>query len=383
MELFKANAQWSTRPADERFESIRELYEQCKAYADQAKEKDVAWSDIRTEAVDGDVQLVGRANIPAKLTHWAFGQLCQRIAAPASYLRELPATLAVQNINYGLKARAAEMVNAGLAKLMFHHNGGLLLRAVTSEKYSRVWNYEVAERLLDLEAKGWVAAKPTTAWGADPSVCIMCQGSGKSGDEQCTQCKGKGKALPALYASDHDMFAFVMSKRNAIAEAGSDKPIYKGVIVENSEVGASALKLTRFLFREMCGNHIIWGAEEVSDVSLRHVGQIRDKFNVYQTVLREYANESVSDLEAKIKESKTRVIAGTKEEVLDALFGKRGIGLSRKTLDAAYDAVKPEDGNPNSPWGMAQGVTRVSQAEPFADKRTELDRAAGRILEAF
>lgn len=393
MELFKASSQWSTRPADERFASLRELYDATKAYADVAKERDVEWADLRTEAVGTDpskpptdVQIMGKAGIPAKLTHWAFGQLCQRIAAPASYLRELPATLAVQNLNYGLKTRAAEMANAGIARLMFHQNGGLLLRAVTSEKYSRIWNYEVAERLLDLEGLGWTAAKPTTAWGADPSICIMCHGEGTIGSERdlCQQCKGTGKALPALYASDHDMFAFVMAKNSAVSEAGTDAPIYKGVIVENSEVGASSLKLTRFLFREMCGNHIIWGAKEVSDVSLRHVGSVRRKFNVYQSVLREYANESVSDLEAKIKVSKTRIIAGTKEEVLDALFGKRSVGLSRKTLETAYDATQEDkDGDPRTPWGIAQGLTRYSQTVPFADKRTELDRAAGRILDAF
>lgn len=160
--------------------------------------------------------------------------------------------------------------------------------------------------------------------------------------------------------------------------------IYKGVIVENSEVGASSLKLTRFLYRYMCGNHIIWGAEEVSDVALRHVGSVRRKFNVYSSVLRRYAEESVSDLEAKIRESKTRLIAGTKEEVLDALFGKRSVGLSRKTFKSAYEAVEPgKDGDPRTPWGIAQGVTRFSQSVPFADKRTELDRAAGRILDAF
>ena len=85
MELFKANAQWSTRPADERFTSLQGLYDATKAYADVAKEKDVDWQDLRTEAQDGDVQLVGRAGVPAKLTHWAFGQLCARVEAPAKF----------------------------------------------------------------------------------------------------------------------------------------------------------------------------------------------------------------------------------------------------------------------------------------------------------
>lgn len=82
MELFHANKQWSSRPADQRFTSIQELHDQCKAYYRTAKENKVPVSVIRTEAIDGNVQLVGRAGNPAQLTHWSFGQLSQRIGAP-------------------------------------------------------------------------------------------------------------------------------------------------------------------------------------------------------------------------------------------------------------------------------------------------------------
>lgn len=102
MELFKAHRQWSTRPDDERFETIEALYEATKHYGESAREKSVEFGELRTEAVDGDVQLVGKAGVPAKFTNWAFGQVCARLGAPASYLRELPATLACQNLNHGL-----------------------------------------------------------------------------------------------------------------------------------------------------------------------------------------------------------------------------------------------------------------------------------------
>ena len=74
MELFKANRQWATRPADERFPTLQALYDVTRAYAQEAKTKDVPVSDLRVEANEGDVGLVGRAGIPAKFTHWAFGQ---------------------------------------------------------------------------------------------------------------------------------------------------------------------------------------------------------------------------------------------------------------------------------------------------------------------
>jgi hypothetical protein len=359
MELFKAHTQWAKRPKDERFSSIRALYTATLAYAQVAREKEVPWSSLRVEAVDTDIQLVGRAGVPAQLTHWAFGQLCNRVGAPASYLRDLPATLASQNLNYGLKTRVDNSGNdAQVAKLLFHTNGGLLLRALTSERYERIWNWEVAERLLDLEWKSWIPATPTSG-----------------------QTFQTGTA-PALYASDHDMFAFLANGNGAIVEPGTTEPMYRGVIVENSEVGASTLRLTRFLYRCMCGNHIIWGASKVVELSIRHIGQARERWMQFGITCQKWADESSGAEEAMVVRAKERVIAATKEAVLDAIFGKRNILLPRKTLEAGYAAVvEAQDGPANTVWGMVQGLTRHSQTLVYADARTSVDRAAGKLLE--
>src|SRR5882724_3151860 len=144
MEIFKANQQWASRPADERFPSLQALYDATKAYAATALEAEVPFSTLRAEAQAGEIVLVGKENVPAKLTNWSFQQLAARAAAPASYLATLPATLAVQNLNHGLKAREDD----SNANLLLHRNGGMLCRALTTEKYERIWNYELAERLL-------------------------------------------------------------------------------------------------------------------------------------------------------------------------------------------------------------------------------------------
>lgn len=120
MELFKAHQQWSKRPADERFTSLSALYEATKHYSDSAREREgVRVDSLRVENVEGDVHLVGRGGTPATITNWAFGQLCSRIGAPASYLRELPATLAAQNLNHGLAAKCRETIDATV-NLLFH-----------------------------------------------------------------------------------------------------------------------------------------------------------------------------------------------------------------------------------------------------------------------
>jgi hypothetical protein len=390
MELFHAHQQWATRPADERFESLQSLYDATKLYAASARETKVPVSTIRTEAIDGNVQLVGRTNIPALLTHWAFGQLSARVGAPASYLRELPATLACQNLNHGL-AKYAD--RSDIANLLFHNNAGLLLRAFTSDEYARIWNYEVAERLLQLEAQGWTPARPDKRFdGGDPTICQTCNGTGTAPalpgpltspclPAPCSTCKGTGKALPALYASDHDMFAFVRNDTAIVREPGNPDGLQRGVIVQNSEVGASALKLVRFLYRAMCGNHIIWGASDVLEINVRHVGTARLRWHHYEAELQRYLNQGADQDELKISEARRVFIGETKEQVLDRLFGMRAVNLPRKTLEAGYDATIPEqDGSPSSVWGIVQGLTRHSQTVPFADTRTAIDQAAGRIL---
>lgn len=354
MELFHAHHQWATRPQDQRFATLDQLYMVTRAYAEQAKEKSVPWSDLRVEASGDDLQLVGKAGVPAAVTHYAFGQLAGRAGAPAEYLRNLPPTLAAQNLNYGLKEKS----DATGAQLLFHANGGLVLRAATSDTYSRVWNYEVVARLQQAAATFDLVPARSTFRSFDP-------------DE-----------MPALYASDHDLFAFVMSRERSITDP-MGQALYRGVIVVNSEVGAASLKILGFMFREICGNHIIWGAKELTEVRLRHIGNVRERWNTATVEIRKYLDHAGSFDETQLQRSATLQLGGTKEEVLDALFAKRAtLNLSRKTLDAGYTAVQPDvDGDPRTAYGMVQGLTRHSQTIPYADERQVIDRAASKLLD--
>lgn len=359
MELYSAHNQWAKRPADERFNGLGEMWRASKTYADTAQVRDVKWSELRVEASGDEMALVGRAAIPATLTNYAFGQLAARAFAPATYLRSLPATLAAQNLNHGLKMRTD-----GSARLLFHSNGSLVLRAATSDTYERVWNHEVIARLQDLATvHNLVPARQTFTWS--------------------------GEILPhererpaALYASDHDMFAFVMSPERSIEHPSKKgSAMYRGIIVTNSEVGDASLGVQGFWFVDVCGNHIIWGVEDLIEVRLRHVGAIRGKWGEVDARVRTYLDAGTNADQAAFSEMTTRLIADEKEDVLDLVFGK-GV-MSHVQATRAYDAVIDDvDGDPRSVWGFAQGVTRLSQGA-YADERTMLDRAATKVLAAF
>jgi hypothetical protein len=151
--------------------------------------------------------------------------------------------------------------------------------------------------------------------------------------------------------------------------------------VWNSEVGDKTIGGMSFLYNGMCGNHLIWGASEVFEFKARHVGTVREKLYTFATVLREYSRKSMTDDSAVIKRAANKMIAGTKEDVLDAIFGKKAIKLSKDALEGGYRACLPqEDGDPRTVWGMVQGLTRYSQSVPNADTRFEIDRGAGMLM---
>jgi len=359
MTLTQANREWASRPADERMPDLETLHAKAVEQRKAAVEKDVDFATLRVEAKDQNLYLT-RGPLPTKLSNWAFTQLCGRVGAPSEYVAGLPATLAAQNLNHGLAKRVGEATGSAIARVLFHKNGEWIIRALTTDTYERIWNCELTERLLERQGEGWEPARPDFRLAGDD--------------------------FPALYHGDRNMFAMVRLRTDYIEQPFGHglPPIYKGFICWNSEVGDRTLGCMSFNYNGMCGNHLIWGAQNVFEVNVRHVGKVRETLDAFAVRMREYARASMSDDAATIRRATHKLIAATKEEVLDVLFGRRNLKLTRKVLDAGYDAVVPEqDGSPNTVWGMVQGLTRYSQSLGNADARVEVDKAAGRILDSL
>lgn len=389
MDLFKAYNQWATRPNDERFWTMQDMATQCRAYRETAVTSTVNYRDLRVEARKGELVLVGKTGVAAQLTNYAFGQLNFRTRGPQkAWLSEVPATLAAQVLNHGLKERSPKST----AHLLFHRNGGgMLLRAALSKRYERIWNHEIIERLLDILPDGWRVppARPVRedsdprARPATEADLLDAHGGMRTGMQLSIQL-GDMIAPAGLYASDHDMFVFLVNEKDRVND-GTETGLAKFAMLWNSEVGDKAIGGIFGLYDHVCGNHICWGAKDVAEWSFRHVGKVRDKaFPAMKGKLVRYDNENVSDTEAKIKKAQTFEIASTKEEVVSTLLGLKLPGINEDRLGAAYDlAEKHEDwynAPPTSAWGMVNGLTEVSQKTPFAAERVKLDRAASKVM---
>src|SRR5204863_57066 len=112
---------------------------------------------------------------------------------------------------------------------------------------------------------------------------------------------------------------------------------------------------TTFLYRHVCGNHIVWDVSKVIKLSIRHVGRARQKFSDFVLDLKKYVNAPASRDEIKIKKAKSRRIAATKEAVLNKLFQSLKLNLSLEQLDMAFDLAEDHyqlDGDPHTYWGM-------------------------------
>ena len=91
-------------------------------------------------------------------------------------------------------------------------SSGLVLRAITSENYERVWNHEIVTRLIDLSARLHLEpGRQTFHW-----------------DGSAVTAQEIAEAPKALYASDHDMFAFLMS-RNVTVTDPTGKAMRRGL----------------------------------------------------------------------------------------------------------------------------------------------------------
>lgn len=377
--LTHASRQWAERPADQRFWNLQDLYDRTKLYAEESRVHEVALSDCNAAATKADdIVLVGPSGTAATFQNYSFGQLSSLCKAPASYLQTLPAPVAADCLNHGLRKLP------GSHNLLFHQNGGLELRCVTSKEYKRIWNYEIAELALALQSEGW-RVPPARPCGL-PNVPVRIATEAdvlKNSSHPGLGINVGDQISPAgLYASDRDCFIFQVNEDYGI-DGGDGETMYRGVFWTNSEVGDRKFRGTMFLYDSVCGNHIVWGARVVAEIEIRHTGAARDSFREAMATVTERVQVAASEDEDRIRLSKSHQLGDGREDVINLVF-RKNIGLSKAQCeDAMILAERHEDdhgGNPLSAWGYAAGVTRLSQGV-YADQRDTMDRAAGRILE--
>ena len=346
MQLYRAHSQWANRPPDERFETLADLKAHVSAFRASAQEVSITgFRNVLAVPVDRGlaIQLGDALLVP---TNWAFSQLCKEIGAPAGYLRSLPAPLAAECLSTGTLPREdwTLLVSGSSEHRTFH--------ALTSPRYGRIWN-EDALALVE---------------------SFVEQSEGRFFNPKDVTGRPSG-----LYGSDRDVFCFMVDGGALCDERGSDQPLYHGFFVWNSEVGSARFGISTFLFRAVCGNHIVWGAEGVKTLTIRHS----------QGAPERYLAEAIPILQSAITVDRRRIEATVKRAMEyrlptlpEALLSfATSHAFTKVELDAAVSLAEAEESGAETLWQLINGFTALARSLPYLDRRIDLERRAGSLLD--
>jgi hypothetical protein len=367
----RVSSEWFSRPDDERYLSLTELYDAVKARADRATARTVESRAVRVEASRENAErlalIVPGQEQPIAPTHWSFGQLCSLVGAPASYTRQLPAPLAGINLQHGLLSHRAELV-----KTLEAEDGRIELRAVTGPDYGRIWDHELVAAVMRIAGNG----TGDTMWKV-PGVLDWATMTHNPFVDIT-------KDTTTLYASDRDVFLFLVDDTHPIEAGrlpyGEPDLYFRGFYAWNSEVGSKTLGIASFYLRAVCMNRNLWGCENFEEITIRHSKFAAQRFaHEAAPALTSFANSSPAPFVAGIKAAREKIVARTDED-RESFLRKRG--FSKAETGKIIETVLSEEGHPPaSIFDFVQGITAHARDKTNQDSRLELEGKAKTLLE--
>lgn len=363
--------QWIARPADQKFLSLSDLRDAVAARADRTSEDRIDTRSIEFVAPEVKTKddlhrlFLGTSKGEIAPTHWSFGQLASLAGAPAGYLRKLPSPIVADALNYGMRySRAVEQIKT--------YSTDAELLAATGPDYGRIYDRDVVEAVINVAGNGtgdtrW-KVPGTLDWRTgfyDPNTPISID-------------------TTTLYASDRDVFIFLVDDRNPIevGKLASGEPdlMFRGFYITNSEVGTGALKLAGFYLRAICCNRIMWGVERFEELSMRHSKYAPDRFlEEARPALASYGDGGTKSLIEGVQKAKAAKLADDDAAAVDFLMNR---SFSKKRAFEVLEAVEREEQTKaRTAWDFAQGITAVARSVPNSDDRVSMETEARKILD--
>lgn len=384
-----AFTEWKNRPTDERFWNVDDAFTTANIYKLCAKEIPIDNFKIVTAPREG--LGINLSTFPkVEFSNYSFSQLASRIRYPKEYLVGLPAILAADVINYKLSQESVKTKGIGLIRLSGDGQKPPKLQALLSDKYSRIWNSDILERCKILKHSFNWKTPPCRPNSADPMLEVRAateQDILASSSKNSLAIKlGDTIAPGGVYLSDHDCFVFMVNEATPIMDG--ENPLYRGVIVYNSEVGLGSFKLITFLYNSVCGNHIIDLASEFEMIRIAHLGNtVNERWSVAMHELAKWMDTSAVRHEALIKKARVTKLECLEKCDDEAKYPKV-LGDYLKISQRDVIEMRPyiiaenerQDIEPNTVWSVVQGLTSYSQTKTYADAKSKYDMVAGKLL---
>lgn len=326
------------------------------AHDDDGERGDVSAFDLRTWAfgsADHCNMQIGRVPLPGRdpgqplaLRELAFTQLCQRVGAPPSYVRELPMKLQIACMNWGL---VREQQNA-LLRL-----AGSEVRAIVSDRYAAIDDAVLLDIVSDVLSKG----------GHRDSAVVRATATGP-----------------------HTVLRVTVPNDGVAVKPGD--VIEWGLDVGNSELGLRSVQITPVTYRLVCTNGMrSWRSEAA--LRMRHVGdpaRLRDQ-------LRDAIPVAFAEARGDIArwQRATEVLV---DNALDEIETLRAFGLgsgevqavgrtlasavgrlpSRSSVETLSDALATS----TSAFEVANAITATARERSDVAARLSLEEAGHRYL---
>lgn len=373
-----AQSQWFRRPEDHKFESLDTLFaavhgRRMRSHEHRASTDGfqlvgpVADADGRARGFHVVSKVLPPSGSKAKSTemivrptHYAFGQLCSTIGAPAGYFRDKLADrpdVVIEAVNHGMKRKADAGEDVKLLAVDPKDPNSTdvaSLYALTSPTYGRIWDADVVTAAQKIVARTDGEFYAPLDWG---------------------------KKKRALFASDRDVFMFFINGGSIVDGGGDRDQLNRGFFIWNSEVGSKTFGIATFLFRQVCGNFGIWGAEDVRLLKIRHTSGGPERF-VTEAVpaLQEYTRMTAKPIELAVRKAKTLELPSEDAEFY-SWFRKRG--FNNAETRRARDLADAEEGSHHRLWDMYNGFTACARTMAYAEAKVDLETRAGKLMEAL
>ena len=367
----RVSSEWFSRPDDERYLSLAELYSAVRGRSDRSRTRTVESAAICVEAARDDAERLTLrlpdAEATLAPTHWSFGQLASLVGAPASYLRQLPATLAGVNLQYGLTSHRAEQI-----KTLELDEGRVELRAVTGPDYGRIFDHELVSAVQRIAGNGTGDTRWKVPGVLDWSTSVY------------NPLVDVTKETTTLYASDRDVFLFLVDDLNPIEAGrlpdGSPDLFFRGFYTWNSEVGSKTLGIASFYLRAVCMNRNLWGVEDFQEIAIRHSKYAATRFaHEAAPALTRFANSSPLPFVNGVKAARERIVARSDDDREEFL---RKRGFSKAETAKVIETVLAEEGHPPaSIFDFVQGITAVARTKSHQDARLDMESRAKKLFD--
>ncbi len=364
--IMDANRQWANRRPDEAVWTVDDLLTRTgRAKQASTEQNGVAWSDLLIGTDDAGELMMLAGDGPLRFSNYSFGQLCglpvgptEAGLAPAHFVSQLSAETAAHILNERLQLGVSRDAPASL--LLGARADRNVLRSVTTDRYERVWDHDLALRVAAMCERG--------TWG--PAQAFRRAG-------QAPQNEG---GLPLGWVGDRSMFVALVDYDGAIEHKGSTYARF--FLLSNSEVGAASLKITFGLLDFVCCNFILWGCTEVYEATFRHTKSIHERVAVVGQGIKALSSGERSGIVEGIDAARAYLLGDNEKQVIATTIA--ATDLPRNLVTDAWQRAQATSryGDPRSAWGMLNGLTEASQVASggLADKRTAVDIKAARLM---